>query len=317
MDYNTMQRFESLIRTKQLSEQEREEHRTQLLPFLLAELTACQKRFPFLILSEYSTLEERAVAISKILMDADQDAQLLDLLLQIKEQANSLFLHSAQVCYISMFLKEQELNIPSASTKQFKLYYPDIIHLGVAGLLHDIGKFLPQNGTVIPYKENMTATEKQRYRGHVINSNGLLKKKRLDGNIIQGILQHHETLDGRGFPLNLHGDRIGIAGKILAIADYYAHWMEQNEDPERTDPFAVSYILRSQNILYDSELIKKFYMGFLNALIGKEVLLSDGTTAKLLSINEKQPRKSRIELQGKQYNLEREETTLEIRKLLE
>ena len=58
-------------------------------------------------------------------------------------------------------------------------------------------------------------------------------------------------------------------------------------------------------------------MGFLNALIGKEVLLSDGTTAKLLSINEKQPRKSRIELQGKQYNLEKEETTLEIRKLLE
>lgn len=315
MDYQTMQRFESLIRTKQLSQNEREEHRLKLFSFLLPALIECEKKFSFLQLAKPITLEERATDITKALMAADEDSQLIDCIMQLKETTPQLFSHSVEVCYISMFIMEQEKNLTTASVRQLKLYYKDVLHLGIAGILHDIGKFNPNNNTIIERKETMTALEKQQYRGHVINSNGLLKRKKLEPSIAQGILQHHETCDGHGFPLNLHDSNISETGKMLAIADFYAHWMEQSDLPDRTDPFAVAYILNAKSNLYDINLIKKFCTGFLTNLVGKKVLLSDQTEAIFLSLNEKHPRKSQVEIQGKQYNLEKE-TTLEIMKVI-
>ena len=90
--------------------------------------------------------------------------------------------------------------------------------LMVAGYLHDIGKIivpaeiLAKPGKISPEEYNLV-------KNHVQAGYDLLKNVTFPWPIARAVLEHHERLDGSGYPNGLKGDQISLEGQILAVAD--------------------------------------------------------------------------------------------------
>lgn len=286
-----------MVNTKTIPDELREEHRIKLANLLTEGYTDFQKSCPYFVLSTVHSLKERIEKITTAIMMADEDSQLTLLLLKMQQIAPELFTHSLSVSFMSMFLLEQITDFSNSTNNKQRLYEKEVLHMGIAGLLHDIGKISQKNNTVLEKTENMTSFQQQQYRNHVVNSNALLRDKKLDGCIVQGILQHHERCDGSGFPLNLHNEEIGQIGKILAITDEYCHLIQEQQPTP--DVIYMIYHLETKTALLDVSYLSKFWSGILDFFVEKPVRLSDNTVALLHSVNEKHPRKSSVSIDGR------------------
>ena len=90
--------------------------------------------------------------------------------------------------------------------------------LRVAGFLHDIGKItIPSEILSKPGK--LSAIEFQLVQGHAQASYDVLKGVEFPWPVAQVVLQHHERIDGSGYPQGLKGQAILLEAKILAVAD--------------------------------------------------------------------------------------------------
>ena len=90
------------------------------------------------------------------------------------------------------------------------------IHL--AGLLHDIGK-VGISDEILRKTSAVTESEMQKIRQHpVIGSEILLQLPGFEC-IVPGVLHHHESFDGTGYPDGLSGTSIPLSSRILAVAD--------------------------------------------------------------------------------------------------
>jgi len=90
--------------------------------------------------------------------------------------------------------------------------------LRVAGYLHDIGKItIPAEILARPGK--LSALEFQLTRTHSQASYDALKDVKFPWPVAQAALQHHECMDGSGYPQGLKGEAILMEARILAVAD--------------------------------------------------------------------------------------------------
>jgi HD-GYP domain-containing protein (c-di-GMP phosphodiesterase class II) len=90
--------------------------------------------------------------------------------------------------------------------------------LHVAGNLHDIGKItIPAEILSKPGK--LTKIEYQLIQGHPQSSYDVLKDVEFPWPVAQVALQHHERMDGSGYPQGLKGEAIVLEARIMAVAD--------------------------------------------------------------------------------------------------
>ena len=93
--------------------------------------------------------------------------------------------------------------------------------IGLAGFFHDLGKLgIPLE--ILNSPRRLTPEEFSIMREHpTIGYEHLQKIPDLSDLVIRGALEHHERVNGTGYPDGKKGDEIGPAGKILAIVDVY------------------------------------------------------------------------------------------------
>lgn len=90
----------------------------------------------------------------------------------------------------------------------------------LAATLHDIGKIgVPSSVLTKPTKLNVH--ELGLIRTHPEVGHAILKDVQLPWPIAEALLQHHERLDGSGYPKGLAGDDIILEAKIVAVADVF------------------------------------------------------------------------------------------------
>jgi HD-GYP domain-containing protein (c-di-GMP phosphodiesterase class II) len=90
--------------------------------------------------------------------------------------------------------------------------------LHLAASIHDLGKIaIPAEILVKPRR--LTAMEFGMIKEHPTIGFNILKEVNFPWPIAQIIRQHHERIDGTGYPLGLKGDAILLESKILAVAD--------------------------------------------------------------------------------------------------
>ena len=88
----------------------------------------------------------------------------------------------------------------------------------IAGLLHDVGKIrIPVS--ILSRAGKLLAAEFEMIKIHPQISFDILKNIPFPWPVAQMVLQHHERLDGSGYPQGLSGDQILLEAKILAVAD--------------------------------------------------------------------------------------------------
>lgn len=91
---------------------------------------------------------------------------------------------------------------------------------GLAGLLHDVGKlFIPEHLLTVPRR--LTPKEKVRFRRHTDAGVRLLRQGIPDLAVLAAIQDHHERLDGSGYPRGKAGEQVGEMARVLAIADTF------------------------------------------------------------------------------------------------
>lgn len=117
--------------------------------------------------------------------------------------------HSDRVACFSRCLAEQ---LGMAADECDRIY--------MTGLLHDIGKIgVPDEVLCKPGKLN--DEEFAQIKKHPEIGYTILKHLRQLSYVLPGVLHHHESFDGRGYPHGLAGENIPLYGRILAVADAY------------------------------------------------------------------------------------------------
>jgi HD-GYP domain-containing protein (c-di-GMP phosphodiesterase class II) len=90
--------------------------------------------------------------------------------------------------------------------------------LWIAGALHDLGKIAIPSG-LLAKSGKLNAMEFALLKTHPQVAYNILKPIKLPGNAAEIILQHHERLDGSGYPQGLMGHAIFLEARILGVAD--------------------------------------------------------------------------------------------------
>ena len=90
------------------------------------------------------------------------------------------------------------------------------IHLG--SMIHDVGK-IKVPSEILSKPGKLSDLEYQIVKQHVIAGYEIMKDSEFPWPIAQMILQHHERLDGSGYPNGLKGEQIILEARILAVAD--------------------------------------------------------------------------------------------------
>jgi putative nucleotidyltransferase with HDIG domain len=90
--------------------------------------------------------------------------------------------------------------------------------LRIAGLLHDIGK-ISVPAEILSKPGKITKDERNIIKNHCRVGYDILKGIEFQWPVAEIVLQHHERIDGSGYPLGLQGEEILLEARILAVAD--------------------------------------------------------------------------------------------------
>jgi len=93
-------------------------------------------------------------------------------------------------------------------------------HLEIAAYMHDLGK-IGVSESILGKPGKLTPEEYSEIKKHPTLTNKILQPIRLPAFIVDAAVQHHERLDGRGYPLGLKGDKISQFAKVIAVADVF------------------------------------------------------------------------------------------------
>ncbi len=103
-----------------------------------------------------------------------------------------------------------------AFTMKFPSY--TVEKIAIAGKLHDLGKLLISNDLFLK-GDQLTEDEIKYIKTHVTMSSDILSLLGFSKEITKLVIEHHERLDGSGYPQGLKGNQIHLESQIIAIAD--------------------------------------------------------------------------------------------------
>jgi hypothetical protein len=123
-----------------------------------------------------------------------------------------------------------------------------------AGLLHDIG-MLHLDPLLLEYKSDIDRAQRRQLYAHPLVSTVLIEgHPEYAREVVRAVKEHHEFLDGSGYPRNLVGDEISHTGRILALTELIiGAFAPGREVPE----LRLSMLLRMNMHRYDEALAAK------------------------------------------------------------
>ena len=157
--------------------------------------------------------------------------------------------------------------------------------LVLAGMLHDIGKSKIPNA-ILNKPGKLTQNEFEIMKQHTVEGYKILRTiKDLPEKVKLPALQHHERIDGSGYPFGLTNERLHDFSKIIAVADTYDAVTTDRVYQQKRSPLAVMEIL-------DDEMFKKMdarsslsmFMQIRDSLQDKNVVLRSGEKAKIIFV---------------------------------
>lgn len=133
----------------------------------------------------------------------------------------------------------------------------ELYRLRLASLYHDLGK-IDVHESILLKKDRLTQYEMDEIKRHPQRGAEIyLKKERLYSNeIAKIILQHHERVDGKGYPFGIGGEELLIEAKILAIADAFDALTSDRPYRKRSKTTEALKIMNSDKTAYDTKVLK-------------------------------------------------------------
>ena len=134
----------------------------------------------------------------------------------------------------------------------------EIGHLELGGLLHDIG-MIGVSDTIINEARPLDNSEYDIIKQHPADGKRMIELIPHLQQVLTSILSHHERFDGSGYPEQLAGTQIPLAGRVIALADVFDALTTDRPQRKKMDSKeAVSYIVNQSGISFDPEIVSTF-----------------------------------------------------------
>jgi putative nucleotidyltransferase with HDIG domain len=184
-------------------------------------------------------------------------------------------LHAMNVSVLSMLVG-----------RQFDLNREQLQTLGIAGLLHDIGE--QQLTPHLHKRRGRRKTEDQKvFQRHVdLGLSMLAKFPGLPDGMIDIVRQHHERVDGSGYPSQVKGNRLSLLSRILMVVDEYDCLINAPDIRQNLTPTAaLSKLYQTGKTLFSEEVVVALIQMLSVYPPGTVVELTDKSIGLVISIN--------------------------------
>lgn len=142
-----------------------------------------------------------------------------------------------------------------AISSEMGLSEDQIDGIRIAGLLHDIGKISVPT-SILNKSGHLNKHEFNLIKMHPQTGFDIVKDIEFDQPVAQIILQHHERLDGSGYPQGLSGEEILLESRILAVADVVeAMSSHRPYRPALGIEKALEVIEKGKSVHYDARVV--------------------------------------------------------------
>ncbi|MFZ2445300.1 MAG: HD domain-containing phosphohydrolase [Syntrophobacteraceae bacterium] len=145
--------------------------------------------------------------------------------------------------------------LAAAIASEMGMSGPEVSMVRMAGLIHDIGKiYVPSELLSKPTK--LKEVEMNLIRHHPVAGRDILKNVDLPYPIAEVVFQHHERMDGSGYPLGLSGRDILPESRIMAVADVYEAMISHRPyRPSLGQKCAIEELSKNSGVLYDPNVV--------------------------------------------------------------
>lgn len=177
----------------------------------------------------------------------ERDAKALINLVRLKEKDRYTYLHSVAVCALMMNF-----------ARHLGLEEQVIADLGVAGLLHDVGKVVIDDD-ILGKNGALSDQERDVVRSHPEAGHRMLAQSRdVPDAALEICLRHHERMDGRGYPGGLADDALTLFARMGAICDVYDAVTSERPYKRPWTPCEALTRMQGWEGHFDPRLLEKF-----------------------------------------------------------
>lgn len=226
--------------------------------------------------SDSEQFSSTTASITNDLMKAinDSDALAVDISV-LKTSDEYTFKHSVDVATMSMIIAKKQ-----------GLSQKDIYNIGIAGLLHDMGKSkIPPE--ILNKPARLTEEEFAIMKQHSALGYDILKDKTEFEKVIPvAVLQHHEKMNGKGYPLGCSSEQITAYAKILSVADVYDALVTERPYKKSFSQRTAVEMIMSMTEELDITAMRSFLSSVILYPVDSTVQLSNGEEARVVKNNE-------------------------------
>lgn len=158
----------------------------------------------------------------------------------------------------SLYTREHAEKVAACAVaigQQLGLNEVGLLRLRRAAFLHDIGKIAVPPETLAKPRADLSEAERDRVRTHPGVGLSILAYAGL-GEEAEWVGQHHERVDGGGYPRGLRGDQIALEGRIIGVADAFeAMTAERPHRPRLPVAAALVELRRCAGTQFDAEVV--------------------------------------------------------------
>jgi HD-GYP domain-containing protein (c-di-GMP phosphodiesterase class II) len=214
-------------------------------------------------------LAETVTLVDEIIQSVSRNSGALLSLSRLKSKDDHVYLHSVAVSALMIALGRQ-MGLEGDTLKS----------LGMAGLLHDVGKVtIPDNILNKPGK--LSADEFEIVKTHPRRGWEILKlDPDMDEVVLDVCLHHHERMDGAGYPDKLPGESLSLDARMAAVCDVYD---ALTSDCSYRKAYAPADAVRKMAELQDGQFDKAVFHAFVKTVgiypVGTLVKLKSGRLA--------------------------------------
>jgi len=221
--------------------------------------------------------EDVSPVIEDIFASLQRNAHAFNGLMQCKRDAEYVYRHALATSALMIALG-----------RQLKLSSDDLHEAGLAGLLVDSGAaLLPVD--LADYGGNPHAIPFAVYRDHVRYGHDFILGSDFGEEIARACLEHHERIDGAGYPHATPGDQLSDLGRMAAICDAYDEMVNDVDGRGGMDPAAAMAQMLADTGAYDPAMLKAFVCAVGVYPVGSIVLLQSGRFAMVVDQNAEDP----------------------------
>ncbi|WP_240941834.1 HD-GYP domain-containing protein [Paenibacillus sp. HB172176] len=215
----------------------------------------------------------------------------------ISFQERDYLLHNSVACAMTSYMLAQWVNIPQREWMQVAL----------AGLLKDIGN-IRINRAILTNPKPLSAGEQEEMKRHTVLGYQMLKSvAALNEGVKLSALQHHEKIDGTGYPLGIDSTKIHPYARIVSIADIF-HAMTLNKAYRKAaSPYLVLEQIQSDAFgKLDPAYVRIFVQKTTQFHNGTVVRLSDKRIGEIVFSDQTHPTRPWVSINGSIVNLVQE-----------